>query len=415
VRVAIAALGTRGDVWPYVVLGQGLRAAGHDVLVSTVERFRGLVEEASLGFHALPGDPADAFRALRFDVSPWRPLHHLSVIHTAVDALVGQADPEELVHAWADRDCVIFSSSTTFAHFVATHLGARCAMVVYLPTVATSAFAHPVLTPRLALGKRGNLASWLVGERVSKQTFKEPLRPAARRSWRLPAFPLSTNRRGATWPPIRLLHAYSPEVVPRPRDWPAHVTVTGWLLPEPSPEPLPESVERFLEQGPPPIYIGFGSMPIPDPDGTAQMLVAALRRAGQRALVCGAGLAHAPALHGTDAVLTAEVLPFEHLLHRVSALVHHGGSGSVGAGLRSGTPTLVTPFVFDQFFWGERVRKLGAGPPPIPFRRLSEDRLARALADLASGRYETAARRLGERIRAENGVGRAVEEIERVS
>jgi sterol 3beta-glucosyltransferase len=415
VRVAIAALGSRGDVWPYVLLGRALREAGHDVLISAMGRFRGLVEEASLGFHTLPGDPMD-LSAVRLDVSPWHPLHHLSVIRNTVSGLIGQAaDPELLLHPWAERDFVVLTPSTTFAYVTATELGARCAMVVYLPTVPTGTFAHPVLTPRVALGTRGNLASWLLVERLLKPWFREPLRPAARRAWRLPAFPLATRRQGIAWPPVPLLHAYSPEVVPRPRDWPAHVSVTGWLLPEPSHEPLPERVERFLEHGPPPIFIGFGSMPVPNPERTAQIVVTALSRTGQRAIVCGAGLAHASALHSTNAVLTAEELPFEDVLHRVSAVVHHGGSGSVGAGLRSGKPTLVTPFVFDQFFWGERVRDLGVGPTPIPFRRLSEDRLARALADLASGRYDIAARRLGERIRAEDSVGRAVEEIERVS
>jgi UDP:flavonoid glycosyltransferase YjiC (YdhE family) len=123
VRVAIASLGTRGDVLPYVVLGRGLRAAGHDVLVSTMDRFRPLVEHASLSFHALPGDPADVFHAGRIDVSPWRPLHHVHVIHSAVDALVRQTNPELLSEAWSDRDCVIFNGLTAFAHVVSTTLG----------------------------------------------------------------------------------------------------------------------------------------------------------------------------------------------------------------------------------------------------------------------------------------------------
>ena len=411
-RVAIAALGTRGDVLPYVVLGRGLREAGHDVLISTMARYRGLVEGASLRFHRLPGDPADLFRAGRIDVVPWRALHHVNLLHARVIALAGQSDPELLLDAWADRECVIFTGMTTFAHDVAIQLGAHRVMVVMTPTAATGAFAHPVLTPRLALGTRGNLASWLVGERLQKQTFKEPLRPPVRRARGLPPFPLATRR--STWPPFPLLHAYSTEVLPRPHDWPRHVTVTGWLLPDSSAEPLPDRVEQFLQQGPPPIYVGFGSMPIPDPERTGRMLATALGRARQRAIVCGADLAHASALRSTDAVLTADELPHERLLDRVSAAVHHGGSGTTGASLRAGKPTLVIPFIFDQFFWGRRVRDLGAGPPPIPFRRLSEDRLADALADLTSGRYDASAWRIGQRIQAEHSLTRAIEEIQRV-
>lgn len=414
-RVAIAALGTRGDVLPYVVLGRGLRAAGHDVLVSTMERFRGLVEGASLEFHALPGDPADVFWAGRIDVSPRRPLHHLRVVHAAVAALVGQTDPEPLLHAWADRELVVFTGSTTFAHTVARRLGVPSAMVALTPAVATGAFAHPVLTPGLALGAHGNLASWLVGERLARQSFREPLRRSFRRARRLPPWALGTRRRDAAWPPFPLLHAYSPAVVPRPSDWPSHVTVTGWLAPEPSSEPLPDAVERFLRGGDPPVYIGFGSMPVPQRDAVARTIVAALRRTGQRAIVAGTALASSPALHGAEQVLAAEEFPHERLLHRVRAVVHHGGSGTVGAGLRSGRPTLVVPFVFDQFFWGSRVRSLEAGPAPLPFRSLSAERLARRLARLTSGRYDVAAARLGERIRAQDAVARAVQEIERIA
>ncbi|MGH2872986.1 MAG: glycosyltransferase [Solirubrobacteraceae bacterium] len=411
-RVAIAALGTRGDVLPFVVLGRALREAGHDVLVSTMERFRGLVEGASLGFHLLPGDPADVFAGERIEVSPWRPLQHLERVHAAVSRLVDQVGPDHVLRAWGDRDCVILTSTTTFSYDVAQELGARCAAVVMTPAIATGAFAHPVLTPGLQLGRQGNIASWLLAERLTRQTFKEPLRPAARRARGLPAFALATDRSGFQWPPFPLLHAFSPQVVPRPTDWPARVSVTGWLLPELSDQPLPDYVERFLAGGPAPLYVGFGSMPIPDPDGLAETIVAALRRTGQRAIVCGPALARAPALQREDSVLTADELPHERLLHRVGAIVHHGGSGSVGAALRSGRPTVVIPFVFDQFFWGWRVARLGAGPRPLPFRRLSADRLTEAVSRVVSGRYEEAARRLGELISAEDATLRAVAQIE---
>jgi UDP:flavonoid glycosyltransferase YjiC (YdhE family) len=415
VRFAVAALGTRGDVVPYVVLGRALQAGGHDVLISTVERFRAMVEAAGLGFHALPGDPADAAGAVLLDVSLWRPIRHVNVLHAAVDALVRQTDPGPLRRRWADRDHIIFTSSTTFARFVADDLGVGSAMVTMTPAVATGAFPHAVLLPGLRLGAHANLASWLAGERLQRQMFQEPLKPSARRAWGLPPSPLSTDRRGAGWPRFAVVHAFSPAVVPKPGDWPGHVSVTGWLLPEPSSEPLPEPVERFLAAGEAPVYVGFGSMPVPEPEATGRMLVAALRRTGQRAIVCGAALAGTSALRDSDAVVAVDELPHERLLPRVRAVVHHGGSGTTGAGLRAGRPTLITPFIFDQFFWGRRVHKLGAGPASIPFGRLSEDRLTRALAQLTSGRHDAAAQDLGHRIRAEDPAALAVREIERLS
>ena len=350
-----------------------------------MERFREPVEQAGLGFHALPGDPADIFAAVQLDVSPSRPLHHFDVVRRAVGALVGQVDPETLLDDWAGVDCVVFGGTTLFAHFLAPKLGACSLGVGMTPGLATASFGHPMLTPRLRLGPRGNLLTWLLADRLARQGFREPLRPSVRRRWHLPAFPLGTQRANTRWPGFPVLFAFSPHVVPRPDDWPVHVAVTGWLLPPQSSAPLSPDVERFLQDGPEPLYVGFGSMPIDEADRVGALLRRALAATGHRAIVAGAALARVPALQRVPEVLTVAEVPHEQLLHRVRAIVHHGGSGTTGAGLRAGRPTLVVPFVSDQFFWGQRVRRLGVGPPPLAFRRLSEGRLADALKAVTSG------------------------------
>jgi UDP:flavonoid glycosyltransferase YjiC (YdhE family) len=407
-HVAIPALGTRGDVVPYISLGAGLRQAGHDVTLSTHEVFRGLVESATLRFAPLPGDPRQLFDAVRLEVSPWRPAQHTALIHDALSALVGQVDPSALLADWREADCVVFGPTTTFGHFVAEELGAASLMLALAPTVATGAFPHPVIAPFRRLGAAANRATWLIGERLQRQSFQEPLRPRARRAVGLAGFPLAASGRGAAWPPFPVVHAYSSFVLPRPTDWPAGVEVVGWLVQRSPDRRLPSEVEAFLDEGEPPLYVGFGSMPVADRDRLAGMLAETLGQTGDRALVSGLP-ARGPSMY------QAEDLPHELLFPRVKAVVHHGGSGTVGNGLRAGRPTLVVPFVFDQFFWGRRVHELGAGPPPIPFARLSGERLARALEELAAPQAIAAAGALGERIRAEDGVGAAVEAIERTA
>ncbi len=416
-RVAIPALGTRGDVVPYVALGAGLRRAGHEVILATHEAFRPLVVQHELTFQALPGHPDAMFEAVAWDplqISPWRPLTHLRIIRRGVGALVDEVRPESLVDAWRSVDVVVFGSTSTFGHFLALELGVPSILAALTPAVATCAFPHPVLAPRLRLGAWASYASWLVGERLQRQTFQEPLRPAARRVRGLPRVPRPhPTRAPGSWPPIPVLHAFSPSLVPPPRDWAPRVEVTGWWTGTGSPDALPQDVERFLAAGEPPLYIGFGSMPVPQPDRLGQLLLGALRRTGQRAIVSGlrgGGLDRAaPSVHVADG------LPHDRLFERVAAVVHHGGSGTVGSGLRAGRPTLVVPFVYDQFFWGRRVELAGAGPRPVPFARLSVQRLAYALARLGDGDVRAAAARLGERIREEDGVARAVAAIERAA
>jgi len=413
VRVVIPALGTWGDVAPYIAVGSGLRRAGHDVLLATVEEYRPIADREGLDFQVLPGRSALILDWDPRRVSVHRPRQHIALVHRNVAQLVDLVRPEALVEEWRGADVVVFGSTTTFGHFNAVALGIRSIMAVLGPAVATSAFPQPVFAPGLRFGGYANYASWLIGERLQKQTFQEPLRPKTRAAVGLPAMPRpSAGGADARWPPVSVLHAFSSALVPRPADWPAHVEVTGWWPAAGVGETLSEEVERFLDAGSPPLYIGFGSMPVPGAEAVGEMIVDALRRTGRRAIV--AGLPAASLCRAAPDVLLVDRVPHEALFERVAGVVHHGGSGTVGSGLRAGRPTLVVPFVYDQFFWGRCVADAGAGPRPLPFARLRADRLAAAFQRLGDPDVVAAAGRLGERIRTEDGVARAVDAIERV-
>jgi sterol 3beta-glucosyltransferase len=213
--------------------------------------------------------------------------------------------------------------------------------------------------------------------------------------------------------PIPVLHGFSRHVVPIPPDQPHQVTTTGfWFLDRSDSYAPPDHLRAFLEAGDPPVYVGFGSMAARDPERTTRAVLDAVRQADVRAVLATGwgGL--------TDADLPAGVLrirsaPHDWLFPRCAAVVHHGGAGTTAAGLRAGRPTVICPFFGDQPFWGRRAHALGVGPAPIPQRRLTADRLADALAEVTRDpEMRRRAEALGKRIRAENGVERAVEAIE---
>jgi UDP:flavonoid glycosyltransferase YjiC (YdhE family) len=185
--------------------------------------------------------------------------------------------------------------------------------------------------------------------------------------------------------------------------------VTGyWFLDAPIGwQPSPELV-AFLDSGPTPVYVGFGSMAFHDVARQTTIVLQALQLTGQRAIVAtgwgGLKSEEAPA-----SILVVDAVPHDWLFPRVAAVVHHGGAGTTGAGLRAGKPTVVCPFVGDQTFWGRRVAALGVGPQPIPQWRLTAERLAEAIqcAVTDEGIRQRAAA-LGATIRAENGLEYAV-------
>ena len=215
--------------------------------------------------------------------------------------------------------------------------------------------------------------------------------------------------------PVTVLHAFSAHVVPRPADWPATAHVTGyWRLPAAAGWSPPRRLAEFLEACEPVVYIGFGSMPSPDPERLAAAITTAADQVGVRALVASLS----PALRRllpADRFLVIRNAPHDWLFPRVRAIVHHGGAGTAGAAAVAGRPQVIWPFGVDQHFWAERMADLGVAPPALPVRALTGPALAAVLdRALTDPRLAERAAGLGSRVRAEDGAGAAVFRLEQV-
>jgi len=211
--------------------------------------------------------------------------------------------------------------------------------------------------------------------------------------------------------PTPILYAYSPSVLPKPSDWGAGVHVTGyWFSDAEGNWPPQDDLLHFLDSGPPPVYVGFGSTVSDAPSRLARIAIHALEMAGTRGIL-GMDLGGVRKEELPSTIFPVSDIPHSWLFPRMAAIVHHGGAGT-GAGLRSGVPNVVVPFTSDQPFWARRVHQLGAGPEPLPARCLTSERLAAAIRT-ASHHEEMrrASSLLSVRINAERGVDRAVEII----
>jgi UDP:flavonoid glycosyltransferase YjiC (YdhE family) len=194
-------------------------------------------------------------------------------------------------------------------------------------------------------------------------------------------------------------------------DWPPTVVTTGyWFLPAAGQE-LPVELAAFLDAGEPPVFIGFGSMAGPDTAVTTEIVLAAVRKTGVRA-VLGTGRSGLSTTEH-ERVAVVDQVPHDLLFQRVAAVVHHGGAGTTAAAAAAGLPQVICPFVADQPFWGRRMHRLGVGPPPIPQPRLTPDRLADAiLTAFTDATIRSRAASLGALIRSERGAADAIKRLE---
>lgn len=421
-NIFIVTLGSRGDVQPYVALGKGLQAAGHTVTLCTSAAFEAFITDNGLRYGYLSNDFIDLMESAAGRSAMEDTVGIVGAVRTTIK-LAGEANRinvKLMQESWtaaqaAAPDLVIGHPKVLSATHIAEKLGVPVVIAIPVPLLVPTRAFPAIGLPALPLGALYNrLSHNLVA--LGYGTYDKVVNRFRRDILGLPPIKRAAMRlQMPDGRPIPVLHAVSEHVVPRPPDWPAHVYNTGyWFLNQGAGWTPPADLVRFLDAGDPPVYVGFGSMAGRDPQRLTEMVVAALQRAGVRGLIAtGWGGLHAGVL--PDTIVALDQAPHDWLLPRVAAVVHHGGAGTTAAGLRAGRPTLICSFIADQPYWGQRVHALGVGPQPIPQKRLTVERLTTALQELTRdpGMRRRAAT-LGEQIRAEDGVARAVALLERI-
>jgi sterol 3beta-glucosyltransferase len=402
--VLIVTSGSMGDVAPYTGLGNRLRQAGHEVTVATHEPFRAAITATGLGFHAIPGDMREILPNARGQdgvssgTGPRALARLLRIAGPLVSSLgAGIADAVSAVRPGA----VLLSTVVApLGYQIADAHDVPWAGVFLQPVHPTREFGS-VLVGGRSFGPWGNLALGHLVGLSARPLYAGPIR-ALRKSLGLP--PASLHALQA-WQQSRYptFHGFSPSVVARPADWPSPLKVTGYWWPaRPAGWTPPPDLVDFLAAGPPPVFIGFGSMAPGRGARFAGPVLAAVRRARVRAVV-QAGWSGLD-VGAADDVITVRELPHDWLFPRVAAVVHHAGAGTTAAGLRAGVPAVPVPVLADQPFWARRLTALGAAPGPLPLSSLTADRLAAALSAVTTDpHYGARASAIAARLSTEDG------------
>ncbi|MFI7500441.1 glycosyltransferase [Streptomyces sp. NPDC049687] len=406
--VVLFAAGSRGDVQPCLALGRALARRGDTVRVLASRRYEHLIAEAGLDLHPLPADPVEIIESAEGQELLAGPRNPVAFVRRMDRVLRPRIMPmlEETQAGAKGADLVLAPTLGFLGVHLSQYLGVPHAVIHFQPSQPTTAFPHPLAPAARTLGALGNrlsfgavdLASWMLCRRFVNTWRRENLG--------LPELSPAAPFRYVRHAPV--LCAFSPTVVPRPSDWGPNVHVTGfWHHDQPMWKP-PRRLLDFLAGGPPPVYVGFGSMRTADPRATDTLVRTALRRANLRGVLPGD-----PAT-SEEGLLVVDDTPHDWLFPRMAAVVHHGGAGTTASALRAGRPSLVCPFFGDQPYWAARVRALGTGPEPLPARDLTVPALVRRLHDLTRhAPYTEAARRIGRALEAENGTDRACRVLDR--
>ena len=406
-RIVVATLGSRGDVQPMLALGEALHARGHALTFCGPSDARRMVETRGLAFVDL-GVDAQKFLNEHPDVvgGGARGLFKTrAIVRELMDSQFRVLEPLA-----ADADLMIGAALVSAPSSIAEAAGIPYRFVAFGSMAIPSRLHPPYLFPLMRMPGAVNLAMWriadvaidlFIGDALNQHRRRLGLRPTRRPSRVLTA-------------PGTLLLAADAELSPPPLDYDPNIVVTGALIRSGRDvAPLPPDIAAFVAAGPPPVYVGFGSMTDTDPARTTRILADAARRAGVRLLVSSGWARLGEALPETCMAVgeVSHAALFPHL----AGVVHHGGAGTTATAARAGVPQLIVPHMLDQFYWAGRIAALGIGPPSLSRRSLDAQGLAARLAALAAdARVRVAASALADQLRSRDGVTAAVHALERV-
>ncbi|KAF4337198.1 sterol glucosyltransferase [Fusarium beomiforme] len=370
-NVVIQVVGSRGDVQPFIALGTALQRYGHRVRLATHDNFTDFVRSSGLEFYPIGGDPEDlmaymvknpgllpSMESLRGgDIGRKRKM--MSEMLRGCWSSCVKPDPVSNRAFIADA---IIANPPSFAHVhCAQALGIPLHMMFTMPWTATRSFPHP-----LANVKSENMdpraSNYLSYGVVDLMTWQGHL---------------------------RFLHERRTLITP------------------------PQDLADFLANGPPPVYVGFGSIVIDNPATLTNMIKESCKLAGTRVIISRGWSRLGGSEPSIDSVFYLGDCPHEWLFKRVAAVVHHGGAGTTACGLVNGRPTTIVPFFGDQPFWGSVVASNGAGPQPIAYKSISVDKLSSAIQFCLSPEAQSAANRIATQMREERGVEQAVNSFHR--
>jgi sterol 3beta-glucosyltransferase len=413
-KITIFAAGSRGDIQPCIALSRRLQQAGYQVCLAAPEDFAGFIEKHAVSFYPLRGDvqqimASDTGRKF-METGGANPIKSIRAMRTMIAPIVTRM-MENAYAACRDANALIcLGVFSPLGHAIAEALDIPIINVEPTPLLPTRAFAAPSWPIQRNLGGLHNYISGMAMLQVIWMWYRPFVKEFRQR------LGLSTNGSAGLYHSLRstpMLSAYSPSIIPRPPDWPKSVHVTGYFFLESQAEWQPSTeLSAFLEAGDPPVYIGFGSMGGRNPEQLAKLVSEALARSGQRGLLL-TGWGGLCTELVPDNVFVVDAVPHSWLFPRMAAVVHHGGAGTTAEALRAGVPAVIIPFVFDQPFWGARIKALGLGPDPIPLKKLTADALANAIRiAVTDSDIRQRANACGEAIRAEDGTGNAAKVIQ---
>jgi rhamnosyltransferase subunit B len=415
-RIVLTTFGSYGDIHPYMAIAAELRARGHQPVIATSELYREKMDLA--GFDFVPVRPNIPPPQEQDPVMMEKVMHPRKGSGYLMEEMLFpfvREGYEDLLQAVDGADLLLTHPISFAGPLVAQTTGIPWVSSVLAPVSFFSAY-DPPLPPFWPWMRHVQL----LGPRFVAAFFNQVKKAYNNKSYDQFRSELGLPDRGSPvfegqHSPTMILALFSRLFAQPQPDWPPQARIAGFAFYDGKNElAMPAELTQFLDAGAPPIVFTLGSSAVWVARDFYRESIAATKLLGRRAVL----------LIGDDRNRLAEALPpgmiavnyapFEMLLARASAMVHHGGVGTTSQGLRAGIPTLIIPFAFDQPDNAAHAERLGSSRT-LPRGKYKASRVAKELDILLTNPdYAVKAKAIGESLRKENGAAVASDLIEQV-
>jgi sterol 3beta-glucosyltransferase len=415
-NIGIYTYGTRGDVQPYIALALGLIDRGHQVTISAPENFKDLVEGFGVKFHPLYGNAEEIMNSPEGQ-SVLQTENSIKLMKYFFKVLNKMKTPlrKSYFESISQVDFIIANSATLpIVSAIAEKQNKKVALTYFMPPI--------VPTKEFPLGDFDFLNfAW-----YNKFTYKI----AQNFYWKFVKKETNEFREELGLPILKEnlisyidkqkpldLYCISPSLIPQPHDWESHHKITGFLtIPqdkrkENTSDKTSSELEKWLKEGEKPIYIGFGSNGIANPEKFTKIITEILNRTDERVLFCS-GWSQLGKLPLHKNLFVTKYVNHEVIFPQCKIGVFHGGAGTLAAMLRNNLPVIIVSFYTDQPTWGKIIEKKKIGFH-IPVKKLTADNLIDSIHLAQKDEIKQNVLKIGQAIREENGLENAITEIEK--
>jgi len=400
-KVVLATFGSRGDVQPMLALALALKSKGHDVLLAAPPEKAAWAKQLGCPFHPLGSDVTAFIDDMENAHSLRSAIGFVSFLRNELNAQFGL-----LPKIMAGADLVISSSLTFALSTLAESMGIAYRYIAFTPQLLPSG-DHPFPT-----FKHQRFPKW-----VNRMTWRFAVILDQFNLTRL----INNHRQQLglkliqdAWRHILGQHVIvaSDSVISK---IPANIddktfTQTGYMHLN-QPDQHIAQLDTFLEAGSPPLYAGFGSMPVRDQIRNVSVIVEAVRLSGQRAVI-GKFWDQPSEFSNSDDIFFITKYPHLKLFPQMAAVIHHGGAGTTASAAISGVPQIIVPHILDQYYWANQIYQSKLGPKPVWRSQLTSKKLAAAIRECLSNRQiRKRAKEASAAIREKNGLEITVREL----